>query len=40
MAAMLNYGIEMSKPINLGKIRELLKINIAEGVFEGSAKRY
>ncbi len=34
MAAMLNYGIEMSKPINFGKIRELIKINIAEDVFE------
>jgi len=38
MAAMLNYGIEMSKPINLGKIRELLKINISEGVFEADTE--
>ncbi|TKC91705.1 hypothetical protein FAZ69_04490 [Trinickia terrae] len=38
MAAMLNYGIEMSKPIDLSKVRELLKINIAEGVFEADTE--
>lgn len=39
IAALLNYGIEMSKPIvDLSKVRELLKINIADGVFEADTE--
>jgi len=34
IATLLNYGIEMSKPIDLSKIRQLIKINLDEGVFE------